>query len=304
MPLAASYSQGMRRSTFLLALALVWALLAGVACAGAGTTKTGQVGQMSAKASVPAWVLTARHELGKLQVRPLGSLSGYSRAQFGSAWQDVDHNGCDTRNDILHRDLVKIVLRSDGCTIQSGLLHDPYTGKAIHFLRGVQTSSAVQIDHVVALGNAWETGAKTWTADKRLHYANDPVVLLAVDGPQNESKGDSDASRWLPPNRAYDCAYVARQVTIKFKYHLWVSGSEKSKMASVLSDCAHATPPQTTSSKPGSQTGGSTGGGTASGTVHPGSYCSAPGATGHSSSGATYVCKSSATDTRLRWRQP
>jgi hypothetical protein len=97
------------------------------------------------------------------------------------------------------------------------LLADPYTGKVIHFVRGVKTSTAVQIDHVVALGNAWRTGAAKWTDAKRLRYANDPVVLLAVDGPQNESKGDDDASEWLPPRKAYDCRYVAKQITIKTK---------------------------------------------------------------------------------------
>ena len=129
-------------------------------------------------------------------------MTGYSRDKFGEPWADVDHNGCDTRNDILKRDLTKEVFKAgSSCIVQTGLLADPYTGKTIDFVRGVKTSSAVQIDHVVALGDAWRTGAAKWTAKKRLSYANDRVVLLAVDGPQNEAKGDDDASEWLPPGR-------------------------------------------------------------------------------------------------------
>jgi Protein of unknown function (DUF1524) len=165
-------------------------------------------------------------------------MTGYSRAKFGDPWVDVDHNGCDTRNDILHRDLTHIVYKQGStCLIASGTLKDPYTGKTIHFVRGVTTSSAVQIDHVVALGDAWRTGAATWTANKRLRYANSPVVLLAVDGPQNEAKGDDDASEWLPPRKAYDCKYVAKQITIKTTYGLWVTPSEHSAMTAVLSAC-------------------------------------------------------------------
>ncbi len=165
-------------------------------------------------------------------------MTGYSRAKFGPAWEDVDHNGCDTRNDILKRDLRKIVFKAgSSCLIQTGVLADPYTGKIINFVRGVKTSTAVQIDHVVALADAWRTGAATWIAAKRLRYANDPVVLLAVDGPQNEAKGDDDASQWLPPRKAYDCRYVAKQITIKTKYILWVTPAERTAMSGVLETC-------------------------------------------------------------------
>ena len=102
----------------------------------------------------------------------------------------------------------------------------------------MKTSTAVQIDHVVALGDAWRTGAAKWTAAKRLRYANDPVVLLAVDGPQNEAKGDDDASEWLPPRKAYDCTYVAKQITIKTRYALWVTATERSAMAATLKTCS------------------------------------------------------------------
>jgi hypothetical protein len=162
-------------------------------------------------------------------------MRGYRRSRFGPAWADVDNNHCDTRNDMLRRDLVHVRLAGHSpCVVARGILHDPYTGKTIHFLRGARTSLAVQIDHVVALGDAWRTGAARWTAGRRLLYANDPVVLLAVDGPTNKAKGDRDASQWLPPRRSYDCRYVARQITIKRKYGLWVTAPEDRAMARVL----------------------------------------------------------------------
>lgn len=132
----------------------------------------------------PAWVQTARTELAGLKVRTSGSMSDYSRSSFGTRWKDVDANGCDTRNDILARDLKQIVLRTgSSCVVATGTLKDPYTGKTIEFVRGVSTSIAVQIDHIVALAAAWRTGARGWTPKRRLAYANDRLVLLAVRWP-------------------------------------------------------------------------------------------------------------------------
>lgn len=162
---------------------------------------------------------------------------GYSRDQFGPAWADVDHNHCDTRDDILRRDLTQIVLKPGStCVVARGILRDPYTGKSISFLRG-PNSSVVQIDHLVALGDAWRTGAAGWSAALREQDANDPVVLLAVDGPQNEAKGDADASQWLPSNRSYDCTYVVKQIAVKTKYHLWLTQTERDAMKDVLAGC-------------------------------------------------------------------
>jgi hypothetical protein len=116
-------------------------------------------------------------------------------------------------------------------------LRDPYTGKIINFKYGVGTSIAVQIDHVVALSDAWQKGAQKASAQQRQSFYNDPLNLLAVDGPTNSSKGDSDAATWLPPNKAYRCAYVARQVAVKSKYKLWVTLAEKAAIKAVLVDC-------------------------------------------------------------------
>ena len=188
--------------------------------------------------ATPAWVTAAKQRLSKLDVKSASSMTGYSRDKFGPAWNDVDLNGCDTRNDILARDLKQVVFTAGSdCIVAKGTLHDPYTATTINFVRGVGTSSTVQIDHVVALAAAWRTGAKHLTADKRLFYANDTLVLLAVDGPTNGAKSDGDAADWLPPNTGYRCRYVAKQIAIKTKYELWVTQPERLKMTDVLSGC-------------------------------------------------------------------
>jgi hypothetical protein len=169
--------------------------------------------------------------------------TGYSRSRFGQAWTDdnddpLGHNGCDTRNDILRRDLADVVIKpgTNGCVVLSGVLHDPYTGRTIGFRRG-RSSNAVQIDHVVSLSDAWQTGAQQWDERTRTDLANDPLNLLAVDGPTNEAKGDADTATWLPPNKAYRCAYVARQVAVKARYRLWMTPAEHDAAARVLARC-------------------------------------------------------------------
>ena len=179
--------------------------------------------------------------LNTLPVKGRASKTGYSRAQFGDAWSDIDHNGCDTRNDILNRDLTaKQHKNSRGCVVISGILNDPYTGKVINFMRGKDTSEQVQIDHVVALSDAWQSGAQEISAQERLQLANDPENLLAVDGPANQQKSDSDAATWLPANASFRCSYVARQIRVKAKYHLWVKPAEKEAMINVLTPCTGA----------------------------------------------------------------
>jgi hypothetical protein len=191
----------------------------------------------AASPSRPAWLTLAGRQLSRLAVKAGAPMHGYSRAQFGTPWADVDRNRCDTRDDLLRRDLRQVQLRAGStCIVATGVLHDPYTGRTIHFVRG-RTSAAVQIDHVVALADAWRTGAAAWTQAQRLAYANNPLVLLAVDGPANEAKGDGDASQWLPPQRAFDCRYVAKQVAIKTRFSLWLTPTEHDRMASVLADC-------------------------------------------------------------------
>ncbi|PPK91957.1 excalibur calcium-binding domain-containing protein [Kineococcus xinjiangensis] len=182
---------------------------------------------------------TAREVLDTLAVKGRAPKTGYDRDRFGPAWQDTDGNGCDTRNDILRRDLVDEVAKpgTRGCVVAAGTLQDPYAPRAIAFTRGEGTSDDVQIDHVVALSDAWQKGAQQLSEQERVAFANDPLNLLAVDGPLNQAKGDSDAATWLPPNRAYRCAYVARQVAVKAKHRLWITTAERDAMAGVLDTC-------------------------------------------------------------------
>ena len=172
--------------------------------------------------------------LDSLAVKGRAPKTGYVRTQFGNGW--TTSGGCDTRERILQRDMVNTVM-SEGCKVMSGLLHDPYTGKDITFTRGIDTSSAVQIDHVVALSDAWQTGAQQLSANQREQLANDPLELLAVDGPANQQKSDGDAATWLPPNKPFRCQYVARQIAVKAKYMLWVTAAEKEAMQRVLASC-------------------------------------------------------------------
>lgn len=172
--------------------------------------------------------------LDTLPVKGRAPKTGYTRAQFGDGWES--QRGCDTRNIILHRDLTNIVVNSS-CQIVSGTLNDPYTAKVITFQRGETSSQSVQIDHVVALSNAWQTGAQQLSMSERVNLANDPLELLAVDGNANQQKSDGDAATWLPPNKPFRCQYVARQVAVKQKYHLWVTDAEKSAINTVLATC-------------------------------------------------------------------
>ncbi len=202
----------------------------------------------------PAAAGTALAAVARLTVKGRAPKTGYTRDQFGQAWADVDRNGCDTRNDILRRDLTSFVLKAgtNGCLVLRGTLKDPYTGKTISFVRGVATSTAVQIDHVVALSDAWQKGAQKLSLATRTALANDPLNLLAVDGPTNDAKGDGDAATWLPPNKGYRCAYVARQVAVKTKYHLWTTSAEKDAIVRILTTC----PTQTLSVAKAIQLGG------------------------------------------------
>ena len=165
--------------------------------------------------------------------------TGYTRAQFGQTWADVDRNGCDTRNDILKRDLTGQVYKEKTreCVVLSGTLIDPFSGETINFVRGNVSSMEVQIDHVVALSNAWQTGAVKLSIKDRTAFANDPMNLLAVKGRLNSQKRDGDAATWLPPLKSYRCDYVARQIAVKIKYKLWFTAPEKEAMVRILKSC-------------------------------------------------------------------
>lgn len=190
---------------------------------------------------------TALAAVKGLTVKGRAAKTGYSREAFGQEWFDADRNGCDTRNDVLRRDLTDRSMKNYCKVLAGTLAKDPYTGSSIRFVYG--GPSETDIDHVVALGDAWQKGAADWPFSKRLALANDPANLLAVDAGANRSKGDGDAATWLPPNKAYRCTYVARQITLKKKYGLWVTPAERDAMVRVLSNCdGTALPPQGTAS--------------------------------------------------------
>jgi len=172
--------------------------------------------------------------LDGLQIKDKAPNIDYSRDKFGAGWKKI--SGCDTRNIILNRDLTDVTI-DDNCNVLSGTLNDPYTGKIIQFKRGSGTSSMIQIDHVVSLSNAWQTGAQLMTLPKRIELANDPLELLAVDGSANQQKSDGDAENWLPTNKSFRCQYVARQIAVKIKYLLWVTKPEHDAIQNVLIKC-------------------------------------------------------------------
>jgi hypothetical protein len=188
--------------------------------------------------STPALAL-----LGRLRVQGRAPGTGYSREQFGPAWADADRNGCDTRNDVLRRDLTGLVLKpgTRGCVVLGGTLRDPYTGRLLQHRRG---GGAVEIDHVVALYDAWQKGASSWPYGKRVALANDPLELQAVATEVNRAKGPGDAATWLPPARSAWCAFAARQVAVKAKYGLGVTRAERDALARVLRRCPYQPAPR------------------------------------------------------------
>nr|WP_267279210.1 HNH endonuclease family protein [Arthrobacter sp. CDRTa11] len=201
-----------------------------------GSTRGTAYAGTEAKAGDAAAALA---QLETIPVKGRAPKTGYSRGEFGPAWADVDRNGCDTRNDILARDLVEETFKdgTHNCVVLTGTLPDKYTGKTIAFIRGAETSSEVQIDHLVPLSLAWQTGAQQISEEERKQFANDPLNLMAADGPANMSKSGKDAATWLPSNKSFRCEYVARQTAVKAKYKLWVTKPEHDAIAGILNTC-------------------------------------------------------------------
>lgn len=199
----------------------------GDALAGADTVQApGAAAALAALAGVP--------EDASLQ----GTGVPYKRDAFGERWADVDGNGCDTRNDVLRRDLTQVVLRDgNGCKVLSGMLLDPYTGATVAFVSGEDTSPLVPIDHVVALAWAWRHGADGWTAAERLAFANDPRNLLATTKDVNQDKSDSGPAEWLPPDAAARCDYAEQYIAVIVAWRLTVDAADRAALAGVLQDC-------------------------------------------------------------------
>ncbi len=223
-----------RRSSFVVLILLLFTLI-GLDPAIFNDTTTNVEPQSGVLSENVEGTELASVVLEQLQVKGRAPKTGYTRAQFSDGWADI--GGCDVRNLILRQQMSEVELGSDGCVVLNGVLNDPYTGNTINFKRGESTSADVQIDHVVALSDAWQKGAQNIDEQSRFSFANDSLNLLAVDGPSNQKKGDSDAASWLPPNKSFRCRYVARQIAVKRKYSLWVSEAEYSAMKRVLNGC-------------------------------------------------------------------
>ena len=225
--------------------ALVWAFAPGVGWDLLGLrSRLGWPPMRSGEALSSLPDTEAARQLRELAVRSADEASAvpdYDRQAFGQRWADTDHNGCDTRNDILARDLARPTIKpgTRDCVVLTGTLAEPYTGTTIQFQRGDKSSALVQIDHVVALADAWRSGAWQWDAQRRQEFANDPENLLAVDGAANEDKSASSADQWLPPNTAFRCDYVKRQIAVKYAYGLSVTQAEQDAMATQLTTCSN-----------------------------------------------------------------
>ena len=182
--------------------------------------------------------------LETLLVKGRAPKTGYSREAFGPSWADTDYNGCDTRNDMLRRDLGGVTVKrgTHGCVVLEGVLVDPYSGEEVRFIKG-ESSDLIHIDHVVSLSNAWQTGMFQRGPEERRIFANDPLNLLAVQGWLNQQKGDGDAATWLPPRKGYRCVFVARQIAVKAAYSLWLTPPEKQAMLRILRLCPEQTLP-------------------------------------------------------------
>jgi hypothetical protein len=230
--------------TRLVWLAVVVALTVLVAFQVVGSS--GERAQFVAQADIPTVTpgVDVLAGVAEVPIRIRGH--DYRRDAFGDAWTDDNpapggHNGCDTRNDILDRDLVdKTYVSIKRCpnAVGSGTLHDPYTNATVPFVRGNQVGAAVQIDHIVPLALAWDLGARTWTDDIRLRFANDPANLIAVDGPANQDKGDQEPATWMPPNTAFRCQYAMQFIAVLRGYGLPVDAPS----ATVLRDAAATCP--------------------------------------------------------------
>ncbi|MEV6105458.1 DUF1524 domain-containing protein [Streptomyces sp. NPDC051940] len=194
-----------------------------------------------ASGSFPPSAARAGEQLAGLTVAWGKNWQTYRRAEFGRFYTDEHNgvggrNGCDTRDDVLARDLDEL-RRGDRnpCVVLSGVLHDPLTGKTLPYrYRG---ATGINIDHVVPLGAAWRAGAYAWSPQRRIDFANDLDELLAVDQQANQDKGSQTPDKWKP-RRAYWCEYARRWTGVKAKYGLTVTAPEKLALQDMLATCS------------------------------------------------------------------
>ena len=172
--------------------------------------------------------------LETLAIKGRAPKTGYARTEFYNTWPTID--GCNLRQKIIRRE-VGDSAQMDGCDVIGGTFTEPYTGETRTYTTKSEFSKGIQIDHIVALSDAWQKGAQNLTKDERYALATDPLNLVAADASENQKKSDGDAATWLPPNKSFRCQYVARQVSVKSKYTLWVTQAEHDAIARILETC-------------------------------------------------------------------
>ncbi len=206
-----------------------------------GSTQSAELGDTFVDVGVEGEVENeslATTVLGKLEVKGRAPKTGYKREEFYKTWPKID--GCSLRQIIIRREVGETAkMAGNNCTVLAGEFDEPYTGEHLAFAEKTEFSKGIQIDHVVALSDAWQKGAQYKTSEERYAMATDPLNLLAVDASANQGKSDGDAATWLPPNKGFRCQYVARQISVKYKYGLWVTEAEHNAMAEILATCPH-----------------------------------------------------------------
>lgn len=230
-----------RRRVWWLAAAVALAVVVAIQV----TTSTPHSVRFAAQAQPPNMAPGVDPLAGVSEVPVRVRGNDYRRAAFGESWDDDNsapggHNGCDTRNDILNRDLVDktfVAIKRCPSAVATGTLHDPYTNAVVSFVRGNQTGASVQIDHIVPLALAWDLGARDWPDDLRLRFANDPANLLAVAGKPNQDKGDQEPARWMPPNRAFWCQYAVQFAEVLRGYTLPVDAASAGVLREAAGTC-------------------------------------------------------------------
>lgn len=291
-------------------------VLASCGAAGSVPASSATSNTSGATTSSPAAGVSVSALLSGITVEPEVT-AGYSRELFPH-WKDLDGDGCDTREEVLIRDsITPAQVDPFGCQVRAGDWYSPYDGASWN------DRGRIDIDHVVALKEAWDSGARTWTTERRMQYANDlsdPRTLIAVTDSVNQSKSDKDPAQWMPPLTSYHCTYLSAWVGVKARWGLSMDSAERNAVAAGLAKCPQvgagtapavpvATPttataqvPVTTQTTAATQTTAGQSG-LVSGFVTPGAFCAPQGALGASSSGVIYTCKTSETDTRARWRR-
>jgi uncharacterized protein DUF1524 len=251
--------------------------------------------------------ISSRYLLGHL-ASAREHAAGYDRGKF-AMWSDADHDGCDTREEVLLSEARVLPAVRSGCRLAGGRWFSPYDAVV------TTNPSGFDIDHLVPLNEVWQSGAYRWTASTRRAYANDlgyAATLIAVTARTNRSKSDREPRDWMPPRASYSCSYVAGWVAVKWRWRLTVDAAERSFLRARLRACGWprvgkpSRPAIDRAGRPPATPTAPAGGGGSSVqvgyVVHPGSFCGEHWDYGYTSAGALMRCTTTAADARFRWR--